>query len=58
MARNGAAPTWPSWAPFRAIDHVLVTPDLAVLDSRVVHTRASDHRLLGISVESAARRAA
>ena len=58
VAPRPAPPTWPSWAPVRAIDHVLATPDLAVDEVEAIPTRASDHCLLGASVDKAARMAA
>lgn len=39
--------TWPSWLPFWRIDHMFVSPDIAVLDARVIRDgfsrTASDH---------------
>ncbi|NVK42426.1 MAG: endonuclease/exonuclease/phosphatase family protein [Oceanospirillaceae bacterium] len=35
--------TFPSWRPKRAIDHVLATPTVEVLDARVLDARVSDH---------------
>lgn len=48
LARAGlapipGAPTFPSWAPQRRIDHVLATPGLRVAHSHVVPTPLSDH---------------
>jgi len=37
-------PSWPSWAPLRAIDHVLTTPDLRLDRVFVPDVRLSDHR--------------
>ncbi len=35
--------TFPSWRPKRAIDHILATPTVEVLDARVLDARISDH---------------
>lgn len=39
--------TWPSWLPFWRIDHMFVSPDISVLDARVLRDgfsrTASDH---------------
>ena len=36
--------TWPAHRPHSQLDHVLITPALAVVDARVVPTTGSDHR--------------
>lgn len=35
--------TFPSWRPARALDHILVTSTVEVLDARVLDDRVSDH---------------
>lgn len=40
----GLQASWPTWSPIRiAIDHALVTPDLAVIDRRLGPEIGSDH---------------
>ncbi len=36
--------TWPAHRPHSQLDHVLITPSLAVVDARVVARTGSDHR--------------
>ncbi len=36
--------TWPSWRPHSQLDHVLITPPLAVVHARVAAASGSDHR--------------
>lgn len=43
-------PSFPSWRPRRAIDHVLTTPDLPVVDARSVDVRLSDHRPVAMEI--------
>lgn len=43
--------TFPSWRPFRNIDHILVTPSLKIRDLQVLNHAISDH--LPISLELA-----
>jgi endonuclease/exonuclease/phosphatase family metal-dependent hydrolase len=44
--------TWPAHRPHSQIDHVLVTPPVAVLEARILGDVGSDHRpiraLLGL----------
>lgn len=42
--------TFPSWRPQRAIDHILVSPALEVLDYDALESQLSDHLPLAISV--------
>lgn len=35
--------TFPSWRPLRALDHILVTPTVDVIDAQVLEERVSDH---------------
>ena len=44
-----SVPTFPSWKPQRAIDHVLVTPALQVTAMQALPAAQSDH--LALSVE-------
>ncbi len=48
-----ALPTYPSWAPRRAIDHILVTDSLRMDDYRVLHPMASDHRPVAATISLA-----
>lgn len=41
-----ALPTFPSWRPRRSLDHLLATPQIEVLESRVLDLHLSDHRPL------------
>ncbi|RME87310.1 MAG: hypothetical protein D6771_00680 [Zetaproteobacteria bacterium] len=40
---RAAPPTWPSWRPRRAIDHILCSPELRCVEAHTLHTRFSDH---------------
>ena len=42
--------TFPSWQPQRAIDHILVSPGLEVLEYRALQTTVSDHLPLAVSI--------
>jgi len=44
------APTYPSWRPAIALDHVLVTPSLAVQSYRVLDCDLSDHRPVAVTI--------
>jgi len=35
--------TFPSWRPRRRLDHVLVTPNVDVIEAQVLNDRLSDH---------------
>jgi endonuclease/exonuclease/phosphatase (EEP) superfamily protein YafD len=51
----GLQASWPTWSPFRiAIDHALVTPDLAVVDRRLGPEVGSDHLPLILKLAPAA----
>lgn len=43
--------TFPSWAPKKTIDHILVTPSLKVKSVRVLNCMLSDHRPVAIEVK-------
>ena len=47
----GRPATFPAWRPQRAIDHVLVSPGLRVVDYRAVESTLSDHLPLAITLE-------
>ena len=44
-------PTFPSWKPARAIDHILISGDLKCLGTRAVAAAFSDHLALAMEVE-------
>ncbi len=46
-------PTYPSWRPEVALDHVLVTPGLELKDYEVLDVTLSDHRPIAVTVQMA-----
>ncbi len=44
-------PTFPSWRPQRAIDHILVSEALVCTDARAIPAAFSDHLALAMSIE-------
>jgi endonuclease/exonuclease/phosphatase family metal-dependent hydrolase len=44
-------PTFPSWRPERAIDHILVSPGLRVRSMDVLESTLSDHRPVAMTLE-------
>ncbi len=44
-------PTFPSWRPQRAIDHILLSEDLVGVDARAIAAAFSDHLALAISID-------
>lgn len=46
-------PTYPSWRPEVALDHVLVTPGLELKDYEVLDIKLSDHRPIAVTVQVA-----
>ena len=44
-------PTFPSWRPQRAIDHVLVTPALGIATMQAVPAAHSDHLALSVELD-------
>jgi len=46
-------PTYPAWRPLRALDHILVSPQLAIRDYEVLDCLLSDHRPIGVTLEFA-----
>jgi len=61
LARSGlrpaemVAPTYPSWRPAIALDHVLVSESLKIADYEVLPCRLSDHCPIAVSVDLADR---
>ena len=43
-------PTYPSWRPALALDHVLVSPSLKIGDYQVLDCRLSDHRPISVTL--------
>lgn len=50
VADAGAASTFPSWRPRRRLDHILVSPAIAVERSYVPDARHSDHLPVAMDV--------
>ena len=44
-------PTFPSWGPKRAIDHILLSESLASVDARAIPAAFSDHLALALSID-------
>lgn len=44
-------PTFPSWRPQRAIDHILVSPAMRILEFDVLPATISDHRPLAMTLD-------
>ena len=44
-------PTFPSWRPMRAIDHILVSEKLEFADARAIPAAFSDHLALAMSID-------
>ena len=55
---ESVAPTFPSWRPSAALDHILVSPKLAIGNCEVLDCRLSDHRPISVSLTRADRMAA
>lgn len=47
---NEVHPTYPSWRPAIALDHILVTPNLAVHEFEVLDCDVSDHRPIAVTI--------
>jgi len=52
---ESVAPTFPSWRPSAALDHILVSPKLAIDKCEVLDCRLSDHRPISVSLTQADR---
>jgi endonuclease/exonuclease/phosphatase family metal-dependent hydrolase len=50
---ESVGPTYPSWRPSQALDHILVSPTLAIQDCEVLDCRLSDHRPIAVSLTQA-----
>ena len=48
-------PTYPSWRPVAALDHVLLSPNLTVNDFQVLNCRLSDHRPIAVEISARTR---
>jgi endonuclease/exonuclease/phosphatase family metal-dependent hydrolase len=53
---EGVQPTYPSWRPQLALDHVLVSPSLAIREYEVLDCRLSDHRPIAVTLTHADER--
>lgn len=51
-------PTYPSWRPALALDHILVSPSLSIREYDVLDCRFSDHRPISVTVACAEQPAA
>lgn len=43
-------PTFPSWRPYRNIDHILVTPDIKINEVQVLPNSVSDHLPIAVDI--------
>lgn len=43
-------PTYPSWQPTRALDHILISPTLQLRSARVLDCTLSDHRPIAMEI--------
>ncbi len=50
LPANEVVPTYPSWSPAVALDHILVTPTLRVRQFEVLDCEVSDHRPLAVTL--------
>ena len=55
MPAETVGPTYPSWRPALALDHLLVSPTLSIDDYEVLDCRLSDHRPISVSLTRADR---
>ena len=55
---QGVLPTYPSWRPALALDHILVSPSLNIQEYDVLDCRLSDHRPISVTVTRAEQPAA
>jgi endonuclease/exonuclease/phosphatase family metal-dependent hydrolase len=55
MPAETVGPTYPSWRPALALDHLLVSPTLSIDDYEVLDCRLSDHRPVSVSLTRADR---
>ena len=53
---DSVQPTYPSWRPLLALDHVLVSPSLAIREYEVLDCRLSDHRPIAVTITNATDR--
>ena len=51
LAPTSGLPTFPSWQPQRAIDHLLVSPGLACAKASVLNSTISDHCPVTLEIE-------
>jgi len=53
---DSVQPTYPSWRPSQALDHVLVSPGLTISEYEVLDCRLSDHRPIAVTLTKADER--
>jgi endonuclease/exonuclease/phosphatase family metal-dependent hydrolase len=53
---DSVQPTYPSWRPSQALDHVLVSPGLTISEYEVLDCRISDHRPIAVTLTKADER--
>jgi endonuclease/exonuclease/phosphatase family metal-dependent hydrolase len=51
VAAGDGLATYPSWAPSRRLDHILVSSDLKVRSATTLHRGYSDHRPVVVEIE-------
>jgi endonuclease/exonuclease/phosphatase family metal-dependent hydrolase len=50
VSAEQALPTYPSWKPTRALDHILITPSLEMRHANVLDCTLSDHRPIAMEI--------
>jgi len=50
VAAKENLPTYPSWRPTRALDHILISPALEIRSARVLDCVLSDHRPIAMEI--------
>ena len=50
-APDASTPTYPSWRPSRAIDHILLSPELRVKQVEALPATSSDHLPLAVEIQ-------
>ncbi|MBV0934909.1 endonuclease/exonuclease/phosphatase family protein [Marinobacterium weihaiense] len=50
ISADESLPTYPSWQPRQALDHILISPDLELRSARVLDYNISDHRPVAMEI--------